>query len=145
MKDVQNAQVVDREETGKQRRKTMKINNRWVMLGAVGVMSLGTMAGPLTSEAQAQKGRRNTAIGAGAATVYGALRGNRTMTVAGGLGTAYAYNVTGMPKRAIARRPSDRSLATRRFTTHVAIATVRTRALYPTAPTIMPAVAPLVR
>lgn len=69
----------------------MKINNRWVMLGAVGVMSAGTMLGPLATEAQAQKGRRNTAIAAGAATVYGALRGNSTMTVVGGLGTAYAY------------------------------------------------------
>jgi hypothetical protein len=91
MKDVQNVHLMDREATKKQRRTTMKINNRWVMLGAIGVMSLGTMVGPLTSEAQAQKGRRNTAIGAGAATVYGALRGNRTMTVVGGLGTAYAY------------------------------------------------------
>jgi hypothetical protein len=69
----------------------MKINNRWAMLSAVGVMSVGTMVGPLSTEAQAQKGRRNTAIAAGAATVYGALSGNRTLTVAGGLGTAYAY------------------------------------------------------
>ncbi len=70
----------------------MKINNRWALMGAVGVMSVGAMVGPLTVSAEAsEKGRRNTAIAAGAATVYGALRGNRTMTVAGGLGTAYAY------------------------------------------------------
>jgi hypothetical protein len=70
----------------------MKIHSRYALLGAAVLMSATTVAGPLMSEAQASsKGRRNAAIGAGAATVYGALRGNRTMTVVGGLGTAYAY------------------------------------------------------
>jgi len=70
----------------------MKLNNRWIMLGAAAVMSAGTLAGPLVNEAQAsKKGRRNTAIAAGTVTAYGLLKGNRTATVAGGLGTAYAY------------------------------------------------------
>ena len=44
------------------------------------------------NEARAsKKGRRNTAIAAGAATAYGLLRGNKTVAIAGGLGTAYAY------------------------------------------------------
>ena len=70
----------------------MNSNNRWIMLGAAAVMSATTLVRPLMGEAHAsEKGRRNTAIGAGAATAYGLLKGNRTIAVAGGLGTAYAY------------------------------------------------------
>lgn len=69
----------------------MKTNTRWTLLGAAAVMSAGTIAGPLVGEAQAQKGRRNVLRGAGALTAYGVLRGNRTATVLGGLGTAAAY------------------------------------------------------
>jgi len=55
-------------------------------------MSATTIAGPLMNEAQAsKKGRRNTAIGAGAVAAYGLLKGNKTVAIAGGLGTAYAY------------------------------------------------------
>lgn len=70
----------------------MKLNNRWALLGAVAVMSAATVGGPLLGEAQAsKKGRRNTAIAAGAVTAYGLLKGNKTVAIAGGLGTAYAY------------------------------------------------------
>src|SRR3712207_3388197 len=75
-----------------QRRKTMKTNNGWMLLGAAAVMSASTLAGPLMGEAHAsKKGRRNTAIAAGAVTAYGLLKGNKKVAILGGLGTAYAY------------------------------------------------------
>ena len=70
----------------------MKTNTCWTLLGAAAVMSATTIAGPLMNEAHASsKGRRNTAIGAGAVAAYGLLKGNKTVAIAGGLGTAYAY------------------------------------------------------
>lgn len=70
----------------------MKTHKRWTILSAATVMSIAPLAGPLVGEAQAsKKGRRNTAIAAGAVTAYGLLKGNKTVAIAGGLGTAYAY------------------------------------------------------
>ena len=69
----------------------MKPNNRWALLGATTLMTFGTIAGPLVNEVEAStKGRRNTAIAAGAATVYGLIKGNKTLAIAGGLCPAYA-------------------------------------------------------
>ena len=70
----------------------MKLNQRLALLSAA-VMSVSTLAGPMLAPAQAAstKGRRNTAIAAGAVTAYGLLKGNKTVTILGGLGTAYAY------------------------------------------------------
>jgi hypothetical protein len=49
----------------------------------------------LLGDAQAsKKSRRNTAIGLGAMTAYGLLNGNKTLSIVGGLGTAYAYSGT---------------------------------------------------
>ena len=70
----------------------MKTNNGWMLLGAAAVMSATTLAGPLLDTAHAsKKGRRNTAIGAGAVTAYGLIKGKRNVAILGGLGTAYAY------------------------------------------------------
>ena len=70
----------------------MKMNIRWALLGATAVMTASTIAGPVMHQAQASsKGRRNTAIAAGAVTAYGLLKGNKTVAIAGGLGTLYAY------------------------------------------------------
>ena len=66
--------------------------NRWIALGTMGAMSAALLTGPMVGEAEAsKKGRRNKALAAGAVTGYGLLKGNRTVAIAGGLGTAYAY------------------------------------------------------
>jgi len=69
----------------------MKLNTRLTTLTLAAAIGATTLVGPMLDTAHAQKGRRNTAIGAGAVTAYGLLRGNKTLTIAGGLGTAYAY------------------------------------------------------
>lgn len=70
----------------------MKVNNRWALVAATVAMGTTTVMGPFILSAEASsKGRRNTAIAAGAATVYGLLKGNKTIAIVGGLGTAYAY------------------------------------------------------
>lgn len=71
----------------------MQLKSRLALLGAAAAMSVSTLAVPLLAPAQAAsvKGRRNTAIAAGAVTAYGLLKGNKTVAILGGLGTAYAY------------------------------------------------------
>jgi hypothetical protein len=58
-----------------------------------GMLALGVTAGTLTAlPAQASSaGRRNTAIGLGAAAVYELLRGDTTTGVVLGAGAAYGY------------------------------------------------------
>lgn len=68
-------------------------NNRLVVLGTAGALSAAMLGGPLLGKAEAsRKGRRNTALGLGAVTAYGVLKGNKKVAIAGGLGTAYAYS-----------------------------------------------------
>lgn len=51
-----------------------------------------TTLGPALNEAHAgSKGRRNTAIAGAAVTAYGLLKKKKTLAIAGGLGTLYAY------------------------------------------------------
>jgi hypothetical protein len=70
----------------------MKTTHRWLPTLAATLIISSTLAGPLIGEAQAsKKGRLNTVIGAGAVTAYGLLKGNKTLAILGGLGTAYAY------------------------------------------------------
>lgn len=71
---------------------TIQPRHRWMLLGLAATMSLSLLAGPFVGSASASsKGRRNTLIGAGAVTAYGLLKGNKTLAILGGLGTAYAY------------------------------------------------------
>lgn len=69
----------------------MKTNTRLTILPVAAVLGAATLIGPMLDTAHAQRARRNTAIGAGALGAYGLLRGNKTLAIAGGLGSAYAY------------------------------------------------------
>lgn len=67
--------------------------NKLVALGTGAALLVGTMGGVGISSAQAStKGRRNTTLALGAVTAYGLLKHNKTMAIAGGVGTALAYS-----------------------------------------------------
>lgn len=71
----------------------MKNKNRWIGLSVVVAMAATTLGIGGTQPAHASsKGRRNTAIGLGAVTAYGLLKHNKKVAIAGGVGTAVAYN-----------------------------------------------------
>ena len=71
------------------------------MLGVLSVSSLGLLSTPAEAST---KGRRNTTIALGAVTAYGLLKGNKTVAIAGGVGTALAYGRYDKSKRAQKRR-----------------------------------------
>jgi hypothetical protein len=69
----------------------MKITKqRSIALATLGVMTASTL-GTVGVANAGSTGRRNTTIGLGAVTAYGLLKKNKTVAIAGGLGTAYAY------------------------------------------------------
>lgn len=83
--------------------------NKLIALGTAGVLSAGALGALGTPAAQAgAKGRRNTAIGLGAVTAYGLLKHNKTVAIAGGIGTALAYS-----KYKKAKKQEDRENARR--------------------------------
>lgn len=55
------------------------------------VMGMLVICSPMLTSAQSTSGRRNTAFGLGAATIYHAAKGHTGEAVAFGLGTAYAW------------------------------------------------------
>lgn len=61
----------------------------WTTLGVLSVTSLGFFGAPAQAST---KGRRNTTIGLGAVTAYGLIKRNKTVAIAGGIGTAIAYS-----------------------------------------------------
>ncbi len=70
----------------------LKNTNRAVAFVTLGVFS-ATSLGVLSLPADAStKGRRNTTIGLGAVTAYGLIKRNKTVAIAGGIGTAIAYS-----------------------------------------------------
>ena len=71
---------------GKQRNSTL------IALGTLGAMLTTTLGGGLMPAHAGSKGRRNTALALGAITVYGLLKGNNKVAIAGGVGTAIAYS-----------------------------------------------------
>ena len=71
----------------------MKNKNRWIGLSVVAAMTATTLGLGVVSPAEASvKGRRNTTIALGAVTAYGLLKKNKKVAIAGGVGTAVAYN-----------------------------------------------------
>lgn len=71
----------------------MKNKNRWIGLSVATAMAATTFGFGAAQPAEAStKGRRNTAIALGAVTAYGLLKGNKKVAIAGGVGTAVAYN-----------------------------------------------------
>ena len=72
--------------------KTIKMTSQqYIALATVGVMSAGIVGSASVAHAGA-KSKRNLAIGLGAVTAYGIIKKNKTVAIAGGLGTAYAYS-----------------------------------------------------
>ncbi len=72
--------------------KTIKLTSQQaIALATLGVMSAGTLGGMSVAQANT-KGKRNLTIGLGAVTAYGLIKRNKTVAIAGGLGTAYAYS-----------------------------------------------------
>ena len=70
----------------------MKNGNRFVALSVLFALMLTTLGAAFVTPAEASsKGRRNTTIALGAVTAYGLLKKKKTVAIAGGLGTAYAY------------------------------------------------------
>ena len=70
----------------------LKNANKTVALTMLGVLSVSSL-GLLSAPAQAStKGKRNTTIALGAVTAYGLLKRNKTVAIAGGVGTAIAYS-----------------------------------------------------
>ncbi len=70
---------------------TLKTNTRrWIALGTLSAMTLGTVA--VTTPAQANSDTwKKVAIGAGIVTGYGLLKGNGKVATIGGLATAGSY------------------------------------------------------
>jgi hypothetical protein len=79
-----------------------------VALATLGVMVASTAACVSTAHA-GSKGRRNTTIGLGAVTAYGLLKKNKTVAIAGAVGTAYAYSRYRKAKKAEDRNNRYRS------------------------------------
>ncbi len=72
--------------------KTIKLTSQQaIALATLGVMSAGMVGSVGVAQANT-KGKRNLTLGLGALTVYGILKKKRTLAIAGGLGTAYAYS-----------------------------------------------------
>jgi hypothetical protein len=72
--------------------KTIKMTSqRMVALATLGVMTAGTLGSMGVAQASS-KSKRNLALGLGAVTAYGLIKKNKTIAIAGGLGTAYAYS-----------------------------------------------------
>jgi hypothetical protein len=89
--------------------------NRFVALTTLGIMTAGTFGGLGMIEANASaKGRRNTTIALGAVTAYGLLKKKKTIAIAGGIGTVYAYSRYRKAKKEEDRRNSRRSRRFRR-------------------------------
>jgi hypothetical protein len=63
---------------------------RKIAVATLGVMAASTLGGATAVQA-GSKGRLNTTIGLGAITAYGLLKKNKTVAIAGALGSAYAY------------------------------------------------------
>jgi hypothetical protein len=73
---------------------TMTINkNRWIGLGTLGVMTCATLGvtGAKPAEASSE-GRKNTALAAAAVGIYGLLKGNDTLAIAGAVGAGVGYH-----------------------------------------------------
>ena len=89
----------------------MKIlTQRKTAVALLGVMAASTLGAGVVHAGS--KGRRNTTIGLGAVTAYGLLKKNKTVAIAGGLGTAYAYS-----KYRKAKKAEDRNRDARRYGT----------------------------
>ena len=74
-------------------------SQRRIAVATLGVMAASTL-GATTAAHAGSKGRLNTTLGAGAITAYGLLKGNKTVAIAGALGTAYAYTKYNSAKKA---------------------------------------------
>jgi hypothetical protein len=79
-----------------------------VALATLGVMSASIIGSAGVAHADA-KSKRNLAIGLGAVTAYGLLKKNKTVAIAGGLGTAYAYSKYSKAKKAEDRNEARRT------------------------------------
>jgi hypothetical protein len=89
--------------------------NRLIALGTLGIMTAGTVGGFGITDAHAgAKGRRNTTIALGAVTAYGLLKKKKTVAIAGGLGTVYAYSRYRKAKKEEDRRNARRARRFRR-------------------------------
>ncbi len=62
-----------------------------IAIATLGIMATSTI-GSVTAAHASSKGRLNTTLGLGAITAYGLLKGNKTVAIAGAVGTAYAYS-----------------------------------------------------
>ena len=71
----------------------MKNKKRFIGLSVVTALTATTLGFGIAKPAEAStKGRRNTTIALGAVTAYGLLKKNKKVAIAGGVGTAIAYN-----------------------------------------------------
>jgi hypothetical protein len=87
----------------------MKNTNRWIALSVLFALMLSTLGTAFVTPAEAStKGRRNTTIALGALTAYGLVKKKKTLAIAGGLGTAYAYTRYRKSKKADKRRAAAR-------------------------------------
>jgi len=87
----------------------MKHGNRFTALSVLAALMLSALGAAFVTPAEAStKGRRNTTIGLGAITAYGLLKKKKTVAIAGGLGTAYAYTRYRKSKKADKRREARR-------------------------------------
>jgi hypothetical protein len=86
-----------------------QLKSRWIALATLAVMTLSTFGGLGMTAAQASvKGRRNTTIALGAITAYGLIKKKKTVAIAGGVGTVYAYSRYRKSKKERDRREARR-------------------------------------
>jgi hypothetical protein len=71
----------------------VKHGSRIVALGTLGAMTMTALGGVAMTPAHAvsTKTKRNIAIGAGAVTAYGLLKGKKKTAIVGGVATAGSY------------------------------------------------------
>jgi hypothetical protein len=69
----------------------VKHGSRFVALGTLGAMALSTFGAMAPAHAVSTKTKRNIAIGAGAVTAYGLIKGKRKTAIIGGAATAGSY------------------------------------------------------
>lgn len=86
--------------------KTMH-KTRSLALGTLSVLTVATLLPMATPAHAGSKGKRNTAIGLGAVTAYGLLKGKKTVAVVGGVGTAVAYSKYRKSKKSEERRRQE--------------------------------------
>jgi hypothetical protein len=72
--------------------KNLKMSTgRWIAMGTLGVVTLGSTVGMTTPAEAKSKTWKKVAIGAGAVTGYGLLKGKGKVATIGGVATAGSY------------------------------------------------------